>query len=213
MFRKSRLLFSLCAALTMGLALAAMPAFAQNGAEVSVEWPCRTRTNQVQDEYCEWNKSTAPSGKLRCSYTSTFDSERNQFLTQKNRFNSKPFLVQLIDACAQTLTCNGLDCVPTRQADPAVCQAVANISKEGCGVAVKTFPTSSSTDSAEKLRIFVGAGSERSFCRFIADPRTGAQDQTLLQCDIPAFSAYKSCEQLAESIFVRAVLVKNSCGF
>lgn len=200
-------------AFATSMALHSLPVFSQNNSEVSVEWPCRTRSGQVQDEYCEWNASTAPNGNLRCTYTTTFDSDRNQFLTQKNRFNSKDFLVQLIGSCTQTLVCNGSDCVPSRQADPAVCRAVANIANQGCNVRVKTFPLASPNDSAEKIRLVIGAGSERSFCRFVSDPKTKALDQTLLQCDIPGFSAYKSCEQLAESVFVKAVLVKQSCGF
>ena len=192
--------------------LTQLQALAQNGAEVNVEWPCRTRTGQVQDEYCEWRKSTLADGKLRCTYTSTFDSARQQFLTQTNQFNSKPFLVQLIIACTAQKRCNGTDCVPTRQADPAVCQAVTNIKNSGCNVAVKGFGKSTPTDSSEKIRLFKGIGPEDLFCKFVADPLTGAKDETLLQCDIPVGSAYKSCESLAESVFARAVLVKNSCN-
>lgn len=195
-----------------GLEWRAQPAaLAQTGAKLVVEWPCRERSGQKQDEYCEWNTSTTPEGGLRCTYTSTFDGGRAQFLTQANRFNSKAFLVALIEQCTTEPICKTPNCVPARQADPAVCRAVANIVSEGCKADVDTSATFTPTDSREKLTLVVGPGSESVFCKFVADPSTGADDRTLVRCDVPKSSAYKTCEQLSESVFVRAVLVKREC--
>jgi|GEM_PF-4753849 len=203
---------SLCITLSWAaLSAFALPAFAQTGAKEEVNWPCRVRSGQLQDEYCEWKKETSPDGGLRCTYTSTFDSSRNQFLTQANKFNSRAFLVALVSQCSTQPECKLPNCVPSRQADPAVCRAVVNITAEGCSAAIDKSPTLTATDSAEKLTLVVGLGSESAFCKFVADPTTGASDKTLLRCDVPKVSAYKSCEQLAESVFVRGMFVKKGC--
>ncbi len=187
--------------------------------DVTVSWPCRTRSGEVQDEYCEWQTpQTLPDGGLRCTFTSSLAEGRVRFLTQVNRSNSAALLLALISSCERNAaSCNAPNCLPNRQADPAVCEAVSDaFALDRCVVAptrANRLSPLRNRDGKPVMQVVIGPGIERDYCSFVAAPgAAGSQsEQTLLQCDLPAHSAYDSCEQLAESIFVRATLELSAC--
>lgn len=190
-----------------------------SSSQASVKWPCDGGKfyyggpSLVQDEYCEWNRSSTTYGQpLVCTFYSNFYAENGPVLTSNlgnissTKFNSWTCLTGnadgngravgcgvgsgIIPECASGLTCAQSTCVPSRASDPAICKALNRLNSAGARVSIPSWGT-------HPVRLKPKAS--------VANNCTSNEHGTVLTCSFQA-SPFTSCDAVAKEIEASAHL-------